>query len=612
MKVNSLNSLFRNNFSALLYLFKQANVHPLGFLLPVILALIAAALEGIGFSLLIPTIKSIIESETSFIKELFFLDKVIAFFLQITLLEGKKAVFGFLVGLIFIVILSKNVIQYISSCLMAFRLRYFSNKLRKLIYERYLSFGKLFFDENNIGRLQQILTGYTSELSQVLKDLFNVLSSIFLLFIYFVIMLFISWKLTIFVVIAFPIVNFLCEIVMEKMKRTSMAYINSVSNLVRYVTNSLTCIPLVKTYAYEEEEKKRFDKVSDQIQLCEYSMDKKYLVIQPAQEIMLIFLLLILVIAIAFLVIKDKSGDVASFMIFFVILKRSFGSIGTIGRFNASIAAILGPIKEITSVFSNDGKWFVQSGNKEFYGLNNSIKLNNLRFSYPNDVSVLKGINLSITKGSLTALVGPSGAGKSTIINLIMRLYECKLGSIFFDDIDVRDFILQSLYAKLALVSQDTQLLNASIKENLVYGLRRDVSDREIQDIVLKARLNDLVSKLPQGLDTEIGDKGIKLSGGEKQRLSIARAILKNAEIIILDEATSALDSGTEKLIQEAIDEAIEERTTIVIAHRLSTIKHADKIVVIEDGLVVEEGTLNELLDKKGRFYQLWEDQKFY
>jgi ABC-type multidrug transport system fused ATPase/permease subunit len=180
------------------------------------------------------------------------------------------------------------------------------------------------------------------------------------------------------------------------------------------------------------------------------------------------------------------------------------------------------------------------------------------------------------------------------------------------DGVDIKEFTLKSLRERMALVSQEVLLFNDTLRNNITFGLDRDVDDEELKEVVKKARLYDFVNQLSEGFETEIGDRGIKLSGGEKQRVAIARAFLKGSEILILDEATSSLDSKTEILIQEAINEAAINRTTIVIAHRLSTIRHADKIAVLEEGRVVEWGSLQELLSREGKFYEYWEAQKFY
>jgi subfamily B ATP-binding cassette protein MsbA len=299
-------------------------------------------------------------------------------------------------------------------------------------------------------------------------------------------------------------------------------------------------------------------------------------------------------------------------LLFFYLLKQASNRFYFLSIVKNSFARVAGPIAEITKIFDDRDKFFVISGKKEFPGLTDNIEFRNLNFSYIDKTQVLKDISLTIEKGKITALVGPTGAGKTTLINLILRFYECPPSSIFIDGTDIKEFSLSSLRKHMALVSQDALLFDDTLKNNIVYGLNREISEEELTGIAHKARLYDFIMKLPHKFDTYIGDRGVRLSGGEKQRVTIARALLKNTEILILDEATSSLDSKTEKLIQEAINEAIKGRTTIVIAHRLSTIKNADKIAVVEDGRFIEEGTLPVLLDKKGKFYEYWQEQKFY
>ncbi len=223
---------------------------------------------------------------------------------------------------------------------------------------------------------------------------------------------------------------------------------------------------------------------------------------------------------------------------------------------------------------------------------------------------MLEDISFSVEKTKMTAIVGPTGSGKTTLMSVLMRFYDCEPGMLYVDGMDIREYTLESLRSRMALVSQDTLLFNDTIGNNIAYGLK-DVTKKQIQTAVEEASLADFVAKLPQGLDTIVGDRGVQLSGGEKQRVSIARALLKGADILILDEATSSLDSRTEALIQTAIDRVTKGKTSIVIAHRLSTIKNADTIVVIEHGKCVEQGALEELLAKKGVFHSYWEAQKF-
>ena len=524
----------------------------------------------------------------------------------------NSPLFLLLIGLIFLTAVSKNIFQYLSALGVSYRMNRFANELRKLIYERYLSYGKLFFDDHNMGHLHQILTGHTTMIAQQFQVLNSVLYSFFTLIAYFVLMCSISPPLTLLAIILSPTLQGSVNWLIRKIRKTSEGYAASYSHLARSISNILTCIPLMKAYTCEGEEKKRFAQASDQVERFQFSMDKKNMLIGPIHEIILLSMVLLLVGLIAFFFVYEKSGEIAGYMVFFVILRRAMVTLGAFSQIYSSFASIQGPAKEIMKIFEEAEQYVVPEGPREFPGLKREIRFHRLRYSYPRGIEALRDISFSIEGGKTTAIVGPSGAGKTTLINLVMRFYDSLPGTVFVDGEDTRSFTLKSLRSKLALVSQETLLFNASFRENLQYGLERKPTPKELESAVRSARLQDLISKLPGGYETEIGDRGVKLSGGEKQRLSIARAILKKAEILILDEATSALDTGTEILIQEAIDDAIQGRTAIVIAHRLSTIRHADKIVVLEEGRFVEEGSLSGLLEKKGRFSQYWEAQKFY
>lgn len=289
------------------------------------------------------------------------------------------------------------------------------------------------------------------------------------------------------------------------------------------------------------------------------------------------------------------SGTFVAFLAALIMLYTPIKSIGN--NYVALQSALLAleriyKILDTTSYETNDG-----TGTKVLKDIKKEIKFNDVCFSYDGQREVLHKVNLTVPVGSKVALVGNSGGGKSTVTALIPRLYEIDSGSITIDGTDIKEFTISSLREQIAMVFQDNFLFDGTVRENLLYG-KENATDEEIAFAIKSAYLDEFVKKLPQGLDTMIGERGLLLSGGQKQRLAIARAILKNAPVVILDEATSALDNKSEKVVQQALDKLMEGRTTIVIAHRLSTIMDSDKILVINDGNVVEEGSHSEHLLK--------------
>ncbi len=244
----------------------------------------------------------------------------------------------------------------------------------------------------------------------------------------------------------------------------------------------------------------------------------------------------------------------------------------------------------------------------ELNDVKGKITLENVSYGYSEDSEVLKGVSLTINPGQKFALVGPSGGGKTTICHLIPRFYEIMEGKIFIDDKEIREVTRESLRRNVGIVQQDVFLFNDTIKNNILYG-RLDASNQEVIDAAKRANIHDYIETLPEGYDTQIGERGVKLSGGQKQRLSIARVFLKNPAILILDEATSALDNATEIMIQQSLDELCEGRTTLVVAHRLSTIKNADEIAVIDQGEIIEQGNHQTLIKNDGIYAKLYSQQ---
>lgn len=578
---------------------------------PAALSLGAAFLEGLGIAILIPLVKGILQMNFDFIRATAPMQFIMHKVLDVQA-RPQTFIFVFLLLIISITTISSYIMQYFAGIAVSYQVRKMSDRLRRLIFNRYLSFGKLFFDRHNVGYLHNMLTGLTSHITREFLNLQDAINQFFSIIVYLTIMSIISVRLTLIVLLILPILNRVFKRLIAKIKNTSGIYVSSFKKINEGIFNILSCMPLVKVYVQEENEKNNFNILSNNLRRIEFSLDRKRQLIQPLNRIIVFVVILLLISIMSFIVVKEKTVQISSFLIFFFLAKRASNNFNFVNIIKSSLAAIDGPISEIMNIFNDKDKFFVIGGNEEFTRLKSSIEFHNLNFSYVDNIKVLKDISFTIDKGKTTALIGPTGAGKTTLVNLILRFYDCPDSSIFIDGKDIKEFTLESLKKHMAFVSQDALLFNDTLKNNIIYGLNREVATDELMTVVQKARLYDFIVKLPNKFETYIGDRGVKLSGGERQRVAIARALLKNSEILILDEATSSLDSKTEKLIQGAITEAIKGRTTIVIAHRFSTIKNADKIVVIENGIFIEEGTLDGLLDKKGKFFEYWQEQKFY
>lgn len=598
-----------SNIGKILRLLRGINIHPLYLLVPMSLALASAAFEGVSIALLIPLGHGYFNHNVAFLHETPVLKDVITL-LPERILADDSLLFGALLGGFILMYLLKNILKY-SSIL---SIRYFAERalhhLRKTLFNRYLHFGKLFFDTSNVGHHNAILMEFTRIAMQPLLHLDRCVNSVLSLVVYLIVMLSISWELTLFTLPLFAVLYVSVRKLISAIQGHSRAIAERGSLLSKQAIEILSSIPLVKASRTEQDELEHFRDVSDEKAKLDFRSRALNTAILPLQEVITLFVAICIFVGAIILIGREQVGSDAAFLAFFYVIYSASHKFGGLMGFRGMLAQSTGPLEEIEQIFSDDGKHFVLGGDTEFPGLRKSISVRDLNFSYGEGREVLEHVNFEIEKGQTVAIVGPTGSGKSTVINLLMRYYESPANTVFVDDTDIREFSLDSYLGDVALVSQETLLLHDTLSSNITYGLD-DVSEEALQTAIERARLADFIKELPKGLGTLIGDRGVKLSGGEKQRVSIARALLKGSEILILDEATSSLDSHTEKLIQEAIDEAIKDCTAIVIAHRLSTIQNADRILVLEHGKIVEEGKLDDLLERKGVFFRLWEEQKF-
>jgi subfamily B ATP-binding cassette protein MsbA len=329
----------------------------------------------------------------------------------------------------------------------------------------------------------------------------------------------------------------------------------------------------------------------------------------PVEEVVILLVMLAVQGAVIYLSGDFQPGDLAAFGAFLLVLQQALPDYKYLSRFSLMVAEEWPRLEAVAGLFSNEGKYIVPSGPRTFQGLQKEIAIRDLSFQYQPGVDTLRDITTSIRAGKVTAIVGRTGAGKTTLVDLVARFYDCRAGTILLDDVDVREYSLPSLHARMAIVSQDVWLLNRTLRDNLVFGLARPATEGELHGALEDVDLHEFVAGLREGLGTEIGDRGVRLSGGQRQRIALARALLRDPDILILDEATSALDSMVEQRVARAIQQRAKGRTLIVIAHRLSTIRDADLILVMSDGRVVEQGTWDDLLELEGAFYRLHQAQ---
>ncbi len=593
----------------LLIVLRGIHIHPAYLLIPTGLSLLSAVFEGAGLGLLIPILSGFLNKSFAFVTEAPVLGTLLGL-LPETVLQNDRLLFGAMLTGFVIVYILKNILRFSAVVSMGYFGERALHHLRSALFKRYLSFGKLYFDTSNVGHHSTLLLEFTRQATSPLLLIDKLINALFSLTAYLIVLLFISWKLTLVALPLFAVLHFAIKIMVTRIKGLSRTIAKRGSELGKTSVEILSTIPLVKSYRTELQEYRHYAGISDTKAGLDFRVKVLQNLILPLQEIITLLVATSIFMGSLAIFGREQVASASALLVYFYIILNASHKFGTISGFRGIIANSSGPLDEVLEILSDEGKPFVRGGSEKFSGLNKAMEFRHLTFGYSHDRTVLTDVSFTIPKGTMTAIVGPTGSGKSTLINLLMRYYECPPASIFLDGKDLRSFTLDSYLRHTALVSQETLLLHDSLRNNITYGLH-NVTEQDLRSAVDRARLTQFVASLPEGLSTLIGDRGMKLSGGEKQRVSIARALLKGSDILILDEATSSLDSKTEHLIQEAIDEAVLGRTSVVIAHRLNTIRHADKIVVIEDGQWKEEGTLDTLLTKKGAFFALWEQQKF-
>jgi len=518
--------------------------------------------------------------------------------------EDQTKALLFVIILIIALFLLKNIFNYLAMYHITLLRNGVLKDFRNILYKKIIELPVSFYSEKRkgdvmarmLGDVGEVQTSFFAIFELVIREPLTILFTIITMF-------YISVKLTLFVFIFIPISGFIISRIGKSLKSKSERVQQESGFFISVVEETLGGLKVIKSYNAENKFKSVFDDSVTRLLKLSNSIGNKNNLASPMSEFLGIVTIAILLWYGGHMVLIEKTLLGSAFITYMALAYNILTPAKAISKASYNVKSglaaadrVFSVLEEINTIESKENAIFKESFEEK-------VTLENINFRYE-DENVLKDFSLVVPKGKTVALVGQSGSGKSTIANLLTRFYDVQEGTVRIDGLDIKDLDLHSLRALIGLVTQDSILFNDTIKNNILLG-KQNATDAEIIEALKIANAYEFVKDLPLGIETNIGDSGNKLSGGQKQRLSIARAVLKNPPIMILDEATSALDTESEKLVQVALENMMQNRTSIVIAHRLSTIQKADLIVVMQKGRIVEQGTHEQLIALKGTYHKL-------
>ena len=506
------------------------------------------------------------------------------------------------------IFLARAILGFIGDYAMSWVSNNVVTELRQAMFERIVNLPASYFSDHTSGRLMSrvaydvggVAGAATSTLTTVVKDSISVLGL-------FGWLIYLNWKLTLVAIAMVPFIALAVRVFSGRMRGIARGIQESQGTLTQVLQEAIEGHKVVKIFGGQDYEQRRFSEAVHK----QRRLNMRGTIAAAAQGPIVQFLAAIALSTIMAVALKQASTDqttVGGFVSFITAVLMLLAPVKRLTDVNAPIQRGLAAAESVFNIIDEVPE--VDQGSVELQRTEGLVEFFDVRFAYPGaSDEALKGISFSARPGECVALVGQSGSGKTTIANLLPRFYPCSSGQIRIDGHLIGDIRLDSLRSNIALVSQEVVLFNDTVAANIAYGLRSNASNEDIRAAAKAAHALEFIESMPQGFATQIGEKGVKLSGGQRQRLAIARAILKNAPILILDEATSALDSESERNVQAALETLMQGRTTIVIAHRLSTIENADRIVVLQRGQVAESGPHIDLLARNGVYAQLYRIQ---
>ena len=529
------------------------------------------------------------------------------------LVQSKGSTFTLATVCIFIIlaIFFKNLFLYCSYYVLTPLRNGFSMRMRKDLFEKILSLPIGYFTEKKKGDLMSRLTNDMAELETAVNcTLEGFIKEPLTIIFYLAVLFFISFKLSLSLLILLPISGFIIGRVSKSLKKHSNTIAEKYSEGLSITEETLSGLRVIKSFTAEQFISKKFYTSNEELFVARNKINFRKDIASPLSEVLGIITLSIILWLGGSLILENKGFNLngSAFITYIAIFTQIINPAKSLSSAFYAMQKGTAALDRIENVLLTENTISENSSGKRLVNFNSSIEFKNVGFAY-NEAAILQNINLKVEKGKTVALVGSSGAGKSTLADLVPRFHDVTSGELLIDGVNIIDYNLNSVRNQISIVTQEPILFNDSIENNIKLGVQH-ATQQEIEEAAKVANAYSFIAKKEEGFKSNIGDRGSKLSGGEKQRLTIARAILKNAPILILDEATSSLDTESERLVQDAINKMMMNRTTIVIAHRLSTIRHADEIIVLDKGIIAERGNHEQLIHANGIYKKLVDMQE--
>ncbi|WP_416668362.1 ABC transporter ATP-binding protein [Egbenema bharatensis] len=582
-------------------LLRLALRYPVHIVVNILLGFSGALFNGVSTALIVPVFMSMLGQDAVLASGPPMMRQFLDLFDGIPAEQRLLAMAAVIIG--FIVL--KNLAVYASNLASNALGRKLTSDLQEEGIKLLLDVDLDYFTQAKAGDLMNRLGGEMNRASTTISTGISLVITVITIFVFVGLLVWTSWQLTIAATLLLPISPLISQFLIAKARHFGKRITHINQDYSGRLIEIFAGIRLVKAAATEQQEFVHLRRLIRDRERLEFQSRMAALALAPLSEITSICALFLLVLLGRILFANQIDAFSTVLLTYIVLLFRLLPFVAQLNGHRENIARSAASVDIVYDLMRSDNKHFMAGGSIPYTPICQEIRFEQVEFRYPGSSDlVLRQINLTIPKGTTLALVGSSGAGKTTLVDLLPRFYDPTQGSIKIDGIDLREFDLKTLRRSMGIVSQDTFLFNDTIRNNIAYGCPH-VTNADVEDAVQRANAHEFIQRLPEGLDTMIGDRGVMLSGGQRQRIAIARALLRNPEILILDEATSALDTVSERLVQQALDDLSRERTTLVIAHRLSTVQKAHQIAVLDRGQVVELGTHQELLQKNGLYSRL-------